>query len=111
MKMEVQYFWSIDEIKAYPAYAGNSNVICTVIWKLVGTHGNYNTQIQGSIDLPTEYLDPFTPYDQLTEEQVLKWVKDTMGPDQVTQYENGALVNLERIVNPPVVTLPLPWTL
>ena len=109
--MEVQYIWKITEIKAYPTYEDKTDVVCTVVWQLVATTGEYGSQLQGSIDLPTQNLTPFTPYDQLTQEQVLGWVKDIMGPDQVAQYENGALADLELLINPPIVNLPLPWSL
>ena len=107
--MEVYYIWGIAEIKAYPTVGDKIDVICNVIWKLVASQGIYNSQIQGSVDIPTDYLETFTPYDQLTEQQVLGWVKDVMGPEQVAQYEAGALADLERLVNPPVINLPLPW--
>lgn len=109
--MEVEYIWNIAQIKAYPTFADKTDVVCSVVWKVVATNGEYGSQIQGSIDLPTEYLEPFTPYNELTESQVLGWVKDIMGIEQVAQYENGALADLERLIAPPVVTLPLPWPL
>lgn len=107
--MEVEYIWGIAEIKAYPTLDDKTDVVCSVVWKLVATTGEYGSQIQGSLDLPTEHLEPFTPYDQLTETQVLGWVKDIMGPKQVSEYEKGALADLESLINPPVITLPLPW--
>ena len=107
--MTIQYIWGITKIKAYPTVEDKTNVICTVEWKLTITNGEYNKQILGTISIPVVHLEPFTPYDQLTEEQVLGWVHKVMGPEQKSQLEAGILVQLEQMINPPVVTVPLPW--
>ena len=107
--MTIQYIWGITKIKAYPTVEDKTNVICTVEWKLTVTNGEYNKQILGLISIPVGDLETFTPYDQLTEEQVLGWVHDVMGPDQIAQLEAGILDQLEQMINPPVVTVPLPW--
>ena len=108
--IDVTYIWKIAEIKAYPTLEDKTDVVCTVVWQLVATSGNYGSQLQGSIDVPTQNINAFTPYEQLTEEQVLSWVQDTMGPEQVLNYEQGVLDELELMINPPIVNLPLPWT-
>ncbi len=107
--MTIQYIWSITKIKAYPAVEDKTNVICTVEWKLTGTNGEYNKQIFGLISIPVGDLETFTPHDELTEEQVLGWVHNVMGPDQIAQLEAGVSARLEEMTNPPVVTIPLPW--
>ena len=107
--MTIQYIWGITKIKAYPAVEDKVNVICTVEWKLTATNGEHNKQIFGTISVPVEHLEPFTPYDDLTEEQVLGWVHGMMGPDQIAQLEAGLLVQLEEMINPPIVTIALPW--
>ena len=106
---EITYIWDIDYLKSYPTYEDRTDVVCTVHWKLVTTNGEYNSQLIGSIDVPTEVLEPFTPYDQLTKEQVLEWVQDVMGEEQVLIYQEAGLKKLNDLVNPPVVILPLPW--
>lgn len=107
--MTIQYIWSITRIEAYPTVEDKTNVICTVEWKLTGTNGEYNKQIFGTISIPVGDLEIFTPHDELTEEQVLGWVHNVMGPDQIAQLEAGVLAQLEEMISPPIVTLPLPW--
>jgi len=53
---------------------------------------------------PTEN---FTPYDQLTEQQVLDWCFDN-GVDQAA-IEANVTQQINNQINPPVVVLPLPW--
>jgi hypothetical protein len=49
----------------------------------------------------------FTPYDQLTQEQVLGWCW-VGGVDRAAVEANVQLL-VDAQVNPPVVQLPLPW--
>jgi hypothetical protein len=107
--MTIQYIWSITRIKAYPTVEDKTNVICTAEWKLTVTNGDYNKQIFGTISIPIGDLEIFTPHDELTEEQVLGWVHNAMGLEQIAQLEAGVLAQLEEMISPPIVTIPLPW--
>jgi hypothetical protein len=50
----------------------------------------------------------YTPYADLTQEQVLGWIWSSGVDKDATE----AAVNnqLQNLINPPVVTLPLPWS-
>lgn len=51
--------------------------------------------------------DPFTPYDQLTQDQVLGWCwANGVDKDAVEAQVSS---QLEEMLNPPVVAPPLPW--
>lgn len=54
----------------------------------------------------------YIPYEDLTEEVVLGWVKDSLGSEVVSQTEENinaaALANKEAIVNPPFKS-GMPW--
>ena len=52
---------------------------------------------------------PFTPFADLTEDQVLGWVKTAMGDETVLAHEAAGVQQIEDKKNPPVVTPPLPW--
>lgn len=51
----------------------------------------------------------FVPYDQLTQMQVIQWVFDALGQDQVTAIEADLAEQLAYQQDPPVVVLPNPW--
>ena len=51
----------------------------------------------------------FVPYDQLTQMQVLQWVFDALGEDEVLSIEANLETQLAYQQNPPVVVLPNPW--
>ena len=51
---------------------------------------------------------PYTPYADLTQDQVLGWVWASSVDKEATE----AAVNFQiaQAINPPVITLPLPWS-
>jgi hypothetical protein len=51
----------------------------------------------------------FTPYENLTKEQVIGWVKNALGEEQVTSYEKNVEKQIESARNPTVVKPALPW--
>jgi hypothetical protein len=52
----------------------------------------------------------FTPYADLTEDQVINWVQNAMGAEQVAAYEANVAEQINDQIAPPVVTPPLPWS-
>lgn len=109
MENEITLTWGVDYMKSYPLYEGNQDVVCTVGWKLIATDGTYTSQIQGSSSIPVAVGPDFIPYELLTEAQVITWVQDVLGEDEVLELEKAVLELLNQAINPPEVTLPLPW--
>jgi hypothetical protein len=94
---------------AYPEYDGETDVVFTVHWCMDGTDGVYTAGVYGSVGLTLAPDTDFTPYADLTQEQVIGWVKDAMGEEQVASYEENVANQIAALANPPVVTPPLPW--
>jgi hypothetical protein len=95
---------------AYPELDGQTDVVFSVHWTLVGTDGTYNGGVYGSVGVTLDPDAPFTPYASLTQAQVIGWVQDALGEEQVTAYEANVAQQIENQINPPVVTPPLPWS-
>jgi hypothetical protein len=79
-------------------------------WRLDGTDGEYTAGVYGTVGLTLDPEAPFTPYADLTEAQVIGWVQDALGTEQVDAYEANVAAQIEAQINPPVVTPPLPWS-
>ena len=62
----------------------------------------------GSVGFGDPEADDYIPYDQLTEIQVLQWVFDTLGSEQVTAINDGLANQIEQKLNPPTAS-GLPW--
>ena len=94
---------------SYPQIDGQSDVVFLVNWTLTGTQDNVTSTTAGN--QPVEYTagSPFTPYDQLTEEQVIGWVQAGLGAEGVAAAELQVQNAINNLINPPVVYLPLPW--
>lgn len=108
--MAITNTWSVVSMDCYPELDGDTDVVFTVHWTLNGTDGTYNGSVYGSVGVTLDAGAAFTPYDQLTEAQVIGWVQDALGEEQVASYEANVAQQIENQINPPVVTPPLPWS-
>jgi hypothetical protein len=86
----------------------NPETVIVAHWTCSGTDGTYNASIYSTCSFaPPE--GTFTPYADLTQEQVLGWC----WANGVDQIATEAAVNqqLANQINPPVITPALPWVL
>ena len=107
--MPTTYTWTIAQLDCYPEHEGHTDVVFTVHWRLDGTDSEYTAGVYGSVGLTLDPESPFTPYAALTKDQVVGWVKDALGEEQVAQYEESIAKQIENEKKPPVITPPLPW--
>ena len=103
------YTWVIEAMDCVPQEDGQTDVVIIVHWRLIGTDGQYTGAVYGTVNVTYTPGSPFTPYADLTQDQVIGWVQTVMGPEQVASYEANVAAQIEAQINPPVVTLPLPW--
>ena len=98
--------WLIERLLVKPTEGPNTDVVITADWRCNGTQDNYSGTCYGSCSFapPT---GSFTPYEDLTEQQVLDWCYEN-GVDK-TAIEANVTLQIENQINPPVVVLPLPW--
>jgi len=98
--------WIIERLLVKPTEGSLTDVVITADWRCNGTDETYSGTCYGSCSFapPT---GSFTPYEDLTEAQVLNWCYEN-GVDQAAIEANVSL-QIENQINPPVVTLPLPW--
>jgi hypothetical protein len=101
--------WSIVKLEAYPEYANKTNVVFTVHWNLTGTEDTHTGYMYGSVGLEFDEESDYTPYDDLTQEQVIGWVHKVLGAEQVMSYEENVANQIELSKNPTVVYPTLPW--
>jgi hypothetical protein len=99
--------WTITAMNCYPTVGSETDVVFTVHWTCSGTDGTYTSSVYSTCSVPTPTGTTFTPYDQLTQEQVLGWIWDNGVDKDAT--EAAVQQQLDNQINPPVVTPPLPW--
>lgn len=108
--MAITNTWSVVQMDAYPELDGETDVVFTVHWTLNGTDGTYAGSVYGSVGVSLDEGSAFTPYASLTETQVIGWVQDALGEEQVASYEANVAQQIADQQDPPVVTPPLPWS-
>ena len=108
--MPITNTWTVVQMDCYPEYDNHVDVVFTVHWTLSGTDGTYTGGVYGSVGVTIDEGATYTPYADLTEAQVIGWVQDALGEEQVAAYEANVAQQIADQADPPVVTPPLPWS-
>lgn len=90
---------------------GEQNYVVIANYDVVGVDGEYSSSISDSAKFSTDNVDNFTPYNELTNDIVVGWIKSVLGPDTVANYEESIQGQIDSQINPPVTpqNTPLPW--
>ena len=107
--MATTYQWNIQAMDCVPQEDGHTDVVVVAHWNVSATDGTYTSSAYGTQSFTLEQGGSFTPYADLTQEQVVGWVQEAMGIDAVTKLQENLDKQIENQINPPIVTLPLPW--
>lgn len=106
----ITYSWNITALNSYPEYMGNQDVVFTIFATYTGTDGTYSSSINLGQALILDNDATFTPYVDLTEEQVLGWLLAALTPYQINQMQLKITAQIIADNQPPFVQLPLPWS-
>ena len=98
--------WLIERLLVKPTEGSLTDVVITAEWRCNGTDETYSGTCYGSCSFAPP-SGSFTPYEDLTEQQVLDWCFAN-GVDK-TAIDANVSLQIENQINPPVVVLPLPW--
>jgi hypothetical protein len=98
--------WLIERLLVKPAEGSLTDVVINADWRCNGSQESFNGTCYGSCSFQPP-SGSFTPYPDLSEEQILGWCY-TNGVDK-TAIETNVTLQIQNQINPPVVTLPLPW--
>lgn len=100
--------WLIEWMKCKPVDGNFNDVVVTAGWRCNGVEDTHSAAVYGtsSFDLDPDSTS-YTPYDQLTQEQVLNWVWSKDVNKEAT--ESAVQSQINDLINPPMVTRPLPW--
>jgi hypothetical protein len=98
--------WIIERLLVRKVEGTYSDVVITADWRCNGSQDQYSGTCYGSASFQPP-SGSFTPYDQLTEQQVLDWCYAN-GVDK-TAIEANVSAQIADQINPPVIAPPLPW--
>jgi hypothetical protein len=109
----MSYNWSIISMQCYPQHEGQDNVVFKVYFKITKLVTENEIPYLGlfneSVEIPFADSEAYTPYNELTEEQVIGWVKTALGEATVSLYESKVDEQIERMTKPSTVSPPVPW--
>jgi hypothetical protein len=98
--------WIIERLLVKPTEGTLTDVVITADWRCNGSQESFSGTCYGSASFAPP-SGSFTPYDQLTEAQVLGWCYAN-GVDQAA-IEANVTQQIEAQINPPIIAPPLPW--
>jgi len=109
--MAIVYNWVVSSMQEYPTTPdGLDDVVFVVNWRRAATEivgdKTYYTDTYGQLNVPAPAPEDFTPYPDLTFEQVCGWLEAGLNTEQI---DASLAIQLQNLINPPVVSLPLPW--
>lgn len=99
--------WIIEWMQTTPTAASPSEAVLQVGWRCTGTQDAYTATVYSTCTLPAADPESFTPYADLTQDQVLGWCWANGVDKDAT--EAAVAQQLENQKNPPVIQPPLPW--
>ena len=107
--MSITTTWVIEQMDCYPTSEGQTDVVFNVHWRANATNVIYSATSYGTVGVTYEAGSPYTPYADLTQDQVIGWVQAAMGAEQVAAIEAALTTQIDNQINPPIVAPALPW--
>ena len=108
--MATVYNWVVSQMDEVPQDGSLLDVVVTVHWRRnATTEANgitYSTGVYGTMACATPSATDFTAYPDLTFEQVCGWLDAGL---DVPSLNSQLDLQLENLINPPIISLPLPW--
>ena len=101
--------WTIAALEAYPQAEGQTDVVFTIHWRAELSQDDKTASNYGSVAVKYTAGEPFTPYAELTQDQVIGWAKAALGEEAVANIESGLQSQLQFLLNPTTVSPSLPW--
>ena len=99
---------TIDSMYTLPQVDGETDVVVNALWTVTGVDGEYTASIGGNTQFTLEQGGSFTPYNQLTEAQVIGWIPES----QITSAQQCVQGQIDSLITPPVSpsAQALPWS-
>jgi hypothetical protein len=101
-----EFKWIISAMECIKNEGDLQDVVITIHWRYAAEKDEVLIDIYGATSMPLPTGEDFTPYEELTKEQVCGWLEATL---DVEQMQENLEAQLDLIINPTNVTLPPPF--
>ena len=99
--------WNISVLNCIPQTAEGADYVICCHWSCNGVDGDYSASVYATCSFAVVQGEAFTPYADLTQDQVLGWIWANGVDKDAT--EAAVEQQIQNQINPPVVSPPLPW--
>jgi len=104
--------WTITQLDRQETKDSLSDVVLNVNWYAYETKTvdskNYSGKEFGTVTLNAPDSSNFKDYKSLTQNEVITWVKNVLGTDEITKIETSIATQITKATEPPVLS-GLPW--
>mgnify|MGYP003116865010 CR=1 FL=1 len=104
--------WIITQLDRQETKDSLSDVVLNVKWYAYETKivdgEDYSGKEYGTVTLNAPDSSNFKTYKSLTQDEVISWVKNVLGTDEVTKIETSIATQITKATEPPVIS-GLPW--
>ena len=123
----ITFEYVVTSMLSYPQYESETDVVFKVYFDYVGSDTvsvqsqdpitklpititrDFTSKISGTVNVTYQGGTAFTPYNQLTNSQVIGWIESSVNPDMVTTWQTLIANNINQQISPTEQQLPLPW--
>ena len=96
--------WNISTLER-----NTDNGVVVAHWRASDVDGDHSGSSYGTVGFtPDASADGYVAYDSLTEENVIGWVKDSMGEEAVTGVEDSIAAQIAES-KAPAISVGTPW--
>lgn len=105
--MDNKYSWIIKQMDVIPDLDGIKNFVTRIYWTYNADDGSgYTSKIDGLTELGSNDQNSYFNYADLTQDIVIGWLEGIQNLDELRSILDSNIANQ---INPPIITLPLPW--
>lgn len=108
----ITYIWTVTSLSTVPRIDTKLDVVVIAQWTLTGTNA---LGIQASINSSSQFTltqgAGYTPYEDLTEDQIIGWIQAELDVDGIEAAKTCIESQITSIINPIVIPAQqtLPW--
>jgi hypothetical protein len=102
----ITYTKTINSMQAYKEIDGEANVVFSIMWNLVGSENGFTVSCPAETYVPYTAGQPFIPYANLTQAQVLAWIDQYTPLTQMQTYQNTIAFSLQQQQQQEMPSLP-----
>lgn len=101
----MEYNWNTLEVEVFNSLDGNTDVVYNVKYEILISENGTGVALLKEQELEVSSITEFIPFEDLTNEIVIGWVKNVLGESGVENAQQEAAELLNKVLNTSTKTL------